>query len=341
MKSDGDNQRRSNTFFSPNARANLGGILASAAFVLAAASLQTMAAEGDDGLERVYRLIGDAKTIRIRGWEVKADNRSNMLGARVQFEILIKRPAMYRYTINGSPPPRGANAVLCDGTSERVVTDSGVVLDSKSLNPLDASFRTENLVQHLAVQRIMGPTTATFQINGQEQISGRTCKVYEGRSQSLGYKTVHKIWIDAMTGLPLQSSRQRQVKGSLVDEMQTTDVSLDVPLADDLFHAAIEKTVGHVGPKQSQSSSNGPAAKRESDLRAAQAGVPLLDATPTGTVNLGKEGVFAVWRAVRIANNAAIVVWRRTTPAVNADGHYNWLSDIQVVGASCVAGASL
>jgi len=88
---------------------------------------------------------------------------------------------------------------------------------------------------------------------------------------------------------------------------------VNTPLADDLFRAKGQDAEKPAGRDELQKGAE----------------PPLLDATPTGSGSSDGSKLEG-WQALRIADNAALVVWRRSAPALGADGAGDWLSDVML-----------
>jgi len=99
--------------------------------------------------------------------------------------------------------------------------------------------------------------------------------------------------------------------GKVTDEIDLTDISVNAPLSDDLFRRP------------------GSGAEKSSKLGELHNGTepPPLDASPFGSVSSG-EIKLEVWYALRISDNAALLIWRRSRPHTGGDASPDWLSDM-------------
>jgi len=271
------------------------------------------------GIEAVPQRFHDVQTISLRGWQwIRDSSGPNKPPFRVPFETLIKRPAMFRHTATGVAVQQGRTEIrqhlhLCDGKHESFADETGNPLwFFRSLSPLDARLKTENLAQSAVVLAVLGPLEATYRKIGKDNADGRACDLYEGRFPAGSHTTVARVWIDRANGLPVHVVRDElAADGKLSDEMELTEISVNAPLADDLFRAK-GQDAGKLSGRDELQKGKEP---------------PPLDVTPTSSGSSDGSKLEA-WQALRIADNAVLVVWRRSAPVLGADGAGDWLSDI-------------
>jgi hypothetical protein len=287
--------------------------------LMAAAWLLRMAPSDAYGIEAVPQRFHDVQTISLRGWQwVRDSSGSNKPPFRVPFEMLVKRPAMFRHTATGVSVEKGRTEIrhrlhLCDGKHESVVDENGKPLGFfRSLSLLDARLKTEEIAQTAVVLAVLGPPEAAYRQIGKDNADGRACDLYEGRFSTGSHTTVAQVWIERASGLPVRVVRDElAADGKLTGELELSEISVNVPLADDLFRG------------------KGQHAEKPSSRDELQQGKepPLLDATPTSSGSSDGSKLEA-WQTLRISDSAVLVVWRRSAPTPRADGSDAWLSDI-------------
>jgi hypothetical protein len=117
--------------------------------------------------------------------------------------------------------------------------------------------------------------------------------------------------------------------------MEITDVAVNLPIEDALFeyHPPAE-AVAHGGRSASKVPvQSGPQAAPKTDAPNKADSAPLLDGAPTASGGCTRAGVdlkIEAWYALRIADNAVLMVWRRSAPEPAADGSRDRLSDIEL-----------
>jgi len=289
--------------------------------LMAVAWLLRLAPSDAYGIDAVPQRFHDVQTISLRGWQwIRDSSGPNKPPFRVPFEMLIKRPAMFRHTATGVSGQKGRTEIhqhmhLCDGKHELFADENGKpLLFFRPLSPLDARLKTEYLAQIAVVLAVLGPPEAAYRKIGKDNADGRACDLYEGRFAAGSHTTVARVWIDRANGLPVRVVRdERAADGKLSDELELTEIAVNTPLADDLFRAKGQDAEKPAGRDELQKG-NEP---------------PLLDATPTGSASVGDSKV-EVWQALTIADNAVLIIWRRSAPALGADGAGDWLSDVML-----------
>jgi hypothetical protein len=161
---------------------------------------------------------------------------------------------------------------------------------------------------------VLGPPDASYRKIGKDSSNGRQCDLYEARFQLDSRTTVARVWIDPRDGLPVRVVRDElKPDGKLSHEMELAEIAVNVPLADELFRFNGPENLKQKRPD---------APRRISEPLA-------LDLSPTGSGASGDEKLEA-WQALRISENAALVVWRRSAPAAQADSAPDWLSGVKM-----------
>jgi outer membrane lipoprotein-sorting protein len=254
----------------------------------------------------------------LRGWQwVRDTSGANKPPARVPIEFLIQRPGRFRYTVTSTSSRGGRTEILqgvdlCDGTHEWFLGTDNKPQFSRAVGPLDALLRTEMIGQIAAELAVLGPPDASYRKIGKDNSNGRRCDLYEARFQLGPSTTVARVWIDPRDGLPVRVVRDDlEPDGKLSHEMELAEIAVNVPLADELF-----RFNGPENPKQTRPN----ALQRPNEPL-------LLDTSPTGSGSSGDEKLEA-WQSLRISDNAALVVWRRSAPAVQGGAAPDWLSGV-------------
>jgi outer membrane lipoprotein-sorting protein len=270
------------------------------------------------GIDDVPQRLAQVQSISIRGWQwVRDTSGANKPPTRVPIEFLIQRPGRFRYTVTGISSQGGHTEILqgvdlCDGAHEWFLGAGNKPRFSRPVGALDALLKTEMIGQIAAELAVLGPPDASYRKIGKDNANGRQCDLYEARFQLGSSTIVARVWIDPSDGLPVRVVRDElEADGKVAHETELTDIAVNVPLADELFRF------------------NGPEDTKQSRPNAAQPpNEPLLlDTSPTGSGSSG-DAKLEAWQALRIADNAALVVWRRSGPVAQADAVPDWLSGV-------------
>jgi outer membrane lipoprotein-sorting protein len=270
------------------------------------------------GIDDVPQRLAEVQSMSLRGWQwVRDSSGANKPPTRVPIEFLIQRPGKFRCTVTGISSRGGRTQILqgvdlCDGTHEWFLGAGNKPQFSRAVGSLDALLRTEMIGQIAAELAVLGPPDASYRKIGKDNSNGRKCDLYEARFQLGSSTTVARVWIDPRDGLPVRVVRDElEADGKLSHEMELTDIAVNVPLADELFRFNGLDDAKQTHPNASQLP-NEPL---------------LLDASPTGSGSSGDERLEA-WQSLRISDSAALVVWRRSAPAVQAVAAPDWLSGV-------------
>jgi outer membrane lipoprotein-sorting protein len=257
------------------------------------------------GIDGLPDRLQQVQSISLRGWQwMHNQSRDNPLPIRAPFELRVKRPGMFRNSFTSSSTKNGKtefrNQVhLCDGKQEWLADESGKPLFVlRSLSSLDARLKTEYLAQIAALTAVLGPAGGQYQKVGVDSADGRRCDVYQARFAVAGHTTVSKVWMDPRTGFPVRVIREElDATGKLTDELELTEIQVNIPLADDLFRPAGSSDAAKPGA---------------ADLQAGKD--PLaIDASSIASVASGNTKLEA-WYALQVSKDAALVVWRRSPP---------------------------
>jgi outer membrane lipoprotein-sorting protein len=257
------------------------------------------------GIDGLPDRLQQVQSISLRGWQWMHDQSGpNPLPIRAPIELRVKRPGMFRNSSTTRSTRNGRSELrqqmhLCDGKQEWLADEAGKPLFVlRSLSPLDARLKTEYLAQIAVLTAVLGSTGSQYQKIGVDSADGRRCDVYQARFAIGGYATVSKVWMDPRTGFPVRVVREElDANGKLTDELELTEIQVNVPLADDLFRPS--------------GSSDG-AKPNAADLQGAQD--PLaLDVSAIESASSG-EGKLEASYALQISSNATLVIWRRSRP---------------------------
>lgn len=273
------------------------------------------------GLEAAGRRLCDVKTIRVRGvMFARHDDKPESPPVRVPLEYLIKRPDKFSHTWTGISQDGDFFEVrqgrrVCDGRRETNLNDTDKQYKTSLVNPIDARITTELFAQAYLRFAVLGQPEAPYKKIGREVIEGVECDVYEARieDKEFHWVTVDKLWFDPVSGYPVRKTTDRiGADGKQLRVREYDEISVDVPLADELFAPDPPADYERLGgaPKET----NGP--------------VPLSTA-PTGSGAGGDDQELSQWHALRISDHAALVTWRRSAPEPAVDGTLDWLSQIE------------
>jgi outer membrane lipoprotein-sorting protein len=272
------------------------------------------------GIDDVPQRLAQVQSISLRGWQwVRDTSGVNKPPTRVPIEFLIQRPGRFRYTVTGISSQGGRTEILqgvdlCDGAHEWFLGAGNKPKFSRAVGSLDALLRTEMIGQIAAELAVLGPPDASYRKIGKDNANGRQCDLYEARFQLGSSTIVARVWIDPRDGLPVRVVRDElEADGKLSHETELTDIAVNVPLAAELFHFNGPEDVKQTRP-------NAPQAANEP---------LLLDTSPTGSGS-SADAKLEAWQALRIADNAALVVWRRSAPVAQADAAPDWLSGVKM-----------
>jgi outer membrane lipoprotein-sorting protein len=257
------------------------------------------------GIDGLPDRLQQVQSISLRGWQwMHNQSRGNSLPIRAPFELQVKRPGMFRNSVTSSSTKNGKtefrNQVhLCDGKQEWLADEGGKPLFVlQSLSAFDARLKTEYLAQIGVLTAVLGPAGSQYQKVGVDSADGRRCDVYQARFAIGRHATVSKVWMDPRTGFPVRVVREElDSTGKLTDELELTEIQVNVPLADDLFRPA-----GSIDGTKPNAA----------DSQAAQSPL-VLEVSAIESASSG-EGKLEAWYALQISSKAALVVWRRSPP---------------------------
>jgi outer membrane lipoprotein-sorting protein len=268
------------------------------------------------GIEDVPQQLAEVQSFRLRGWQwIPWDKgQKPQPPIRVPMEFVVLRPGKFRYTNlgissqQGQKPTIRQSVVVCDGHHQWTLDGDA---KSKRVHPvsrLDALLRTETIAQIAARFAVLGPPDAHYRRIRREEQNGHACDLYEARFPAGG---VARVWIDPKDGVPVRVVRgELQADGTMSPSIELTDVAINVPLSDELFrfNGSDPKLPGAPAPRESTEP-------------------PELVLTPTAS-NGDDDMHCEVWHAVRISDNAALVIWRRSVPTAKANEAPDWLSGV-------------
>ncbi|HEX4145345.1 MAG TPA: hypothetical protein VHY91_17700 [Pirellulales bacterium] len=289
--------------------------LATAACILALVAVRLLAPSMTVyGIEEVGRRMCKVQTIRMRGWRYfYNDERPAEPPIRIPVEDLIKRPDKYRATWYAVSQDRTVDVksgpVACNGRRVTSCDDANKTFESHAISPLDAWLAIESRAQGF----VIGTPGDGFKKTGEGRCNGRQCDLYEGQFEDESGRRRAKLWFDASTGYPLRLTVDMiQSAGVFRPDTEWEQILVNVPLADERFELAVPAGYQRRGP-----------APQEPEPRP-----PVLSANPRGSGEGGGQKL-EMWEALRIADDAALVVWRRSPPEPAADGTRDWLSNIE------------
>lgn len=302
----------------------IGAWLATAACVVAAitvaALLRPPSAGMAYGIEAVPKRLLAVQTIRIRGSRMVYDqSKPDRPPLRVPIEYLVNRPNKFRHTWVGvsqgvGPPEIRRGSQICDGSVEWMVNDSQKQCLSVSISPLEARLKTEMAAQGLIMLAVLGPPDAptSYKKSGEETTDGRRCDIYERRFGE-GISIIATVWVDRTSGdLVRVVHDEVQSDGTTRRIMEFDDISLNLPLADQLFSFAAPEGYKTLNPMPAKA-----------DQQALLEPMPNYSASSNGDT-------LEVWQAFRISDDAGLLLWRRSTPRANGDAARDWLSNIEM-----------
>jgi outer membrane lipoprotein-sorting protein len=258
------------------------------------------------GIDGLPDRLQQVHSISLRGWQWMYNlSPANPLPVRTPFELRIQRPGKFRNSLTTSSTKNGRSELrkqihLCDGKREWLADEAGKPLFVlRTLSPLDARLTTEYFAQIAAKTAVLGPAGSQYKKIGVDSADGRRCDVYEARFAIGRHSTVSKVWIDPQTGFPVRVVRDEiNAAGKLTDELELTEIQVNVALADDLFRPAGSSDAATPGADELPGEKN-PLAIDLRSIASAVFGEAKLDA----------------WYALQISKEAALVIWKRTPPA--------------------------
>jgi hypothetical protein len=274
------------------------------------------------GLEAAGRRLCDVKTIRVRGvMFARHDDKPDSPPVRIPIENLIKRPDKFSHTWssisqNGEVFEIRQGRRVCDGRHETILNDSDKQYKASPVSPIDARLTTELFGQAYLRFAVLGQPEAPYKKIGHEKINGVECDVYEARIEDKEFHrvTVDTLWFNPVSGYPVRKTMDWiGPDGKVVRQSEYDDISVNIPLADELFAPESPAEYERLGE-----------ASKEGDRP-----VPL-STTPTGSGGGGDNQQLSTWHALRISDHAALVTWRRSAPEPATDGTLDWLSQIEI-----------
>ena len=270
------------------------------------------------GIEAVPNRLLEVQTIRIRGWQMVYDHsKPDSPPLRVPIEYLVKRPDKFRYTWVGvsqgvGPPEIRRGSRICDGSVEWMVNDAQKQCLLTPVSALDARLKTEMAAQGLIILAALGPPDTSYKKSGAETIGRRRCDVYETRFGE-GDTIIATVWVDQTSGdLVRVVHDEVRADGTTRRTMEFDDISLNLPLADELF--------AFTAPEGYKTLTPTPA---KADQHA------LLVPTPNYSASSNGDTLEA-WQAFRITDDAGLLLWRRSTPRADGDATRNGPANVEM-----------
>ncbi len=273
------------------------------------------------GLEAAARRLCDVKTIRLRGTMfARHDDKPDSPPVRIPVEYLIKRPDKFSYTWSGTSEKGDffevrQGRIVCDGRHVTSLSDTNKQYQTSQISPIDARMTTERFAQSYLRFAVLGAPEAQYKKTGRDNVGGVECEVYEARLDDKDREVVivDKLWFDPVSGYLVRKTTDRiGSDGKMVRESEYTEISVNVPLADELFAPAPPAGYERLG-----------AVPEETDKP-----VPM-SLMPNGS-GFGFDQALELWHTLRISDNAALVTWRRSVPQPTADGTLDWLSQMEI-----------
>jgi hypothetical protein len=202
---------------------------------------------------------------------------------------------------------------MCDGKHESWIAEFDKKCGTNPIGALDACVKTESLAQMFILSALISPPTARYQKVGTETIGGISYEIYEQRTVGDESTEVTKVWFNPASGYPVRMlETEVQPDGTSRPTREYEEISADVPLSDEVFNFA--QPEGYT-PTESKAD--------------VQADTKLLDMHWVAA-GYGGDTKLEAWHALRVADNAAVILWRRSAPVGTAEGSPNWLSDMTI-----------
>jgi outer membrane lipoprotein-sorting protein len=334
-----------------------------AACVMALFSAWTWRPAGHEGvafgIDDVPQRLAQVQSLSVRGWMwIRwGSGKDKKPPIRVPIETLFKRPGKFRFTSTGVSFGNGKPLVrqfvhVCDGEHEWQLDADHKLQFSRSLSTLDALLNAESMVQDWTELAVLGPPDAAYRKVATESQNGRRLDVYEARfpTEPRGGTIVARVWIDPKEGLPVRVLRNEvDADGTTAPSMELAEIAVNVPLADELFLVDAAKQSPRPGegeaPAEPLSSGREKVTARQeprppsSPAPQATAPPPLELASKGGAYN-GNEKL-EPWYALRISDNAALVIWRRSAPITKSDAAPDWLANLTMAVPDFRGGAAV
>ena len=210
------------------------------------------------GLEAAGRRLCDVKTIRVRGvMFARNDDRPESPPVRIPIENLIKRPDKFSNTWSvisqdGDFFEIRQGRRVCDGRHVTTIFDSDKRFETSPINPVDARLTSELFGQAFLRFAVLGQPEAPYKMIGREKINGVDCDVYEAtfEHKEMASVTVDKLWFDPASGYPVRKTTDGiGSDGKAVRQIEYDEISVNIPLADELFARRRRRVTSRLTPR--------------------------------------------------------------------------------------------
>jgi hypothetical protein len=200
----------------------------------------------------------------------------------------------------------------CDGQVSTGINDATKQYSQSPIRSrLSAKLSTESHAQGFLLSVLLGPPGATYRKISEETLDGRPVHVYEGRFGSDVGNTVTRLWFDPASGHPVRLVHEKVLEDGTMRPTEVIDeIAVNVTLADELF-----RTPAPAGYQVLSLGEQAPPAE-------------TISTTPTASGSAFGASL-ETWHALRISEQAALVVWRRSTPQARRGRPGDWLDDVQ------------
>lgn len=272
------------------------------------------------GVEGVAGRLASVESMRLRGWQrIYDDDDPQAPPIQVPLDYAMVRPDRFRFNWYGvsqgkGPPQVRTGTTVCNGRSVLRTTDETRECFIQPIHPIDARLMTEVWAQGPWADELLGPPAASYRKLAQERVRDRLCDLYIAEAGTGRQSTLSKLWIDAITGLPMMRTQDEILAtGEARRILQIDDIQLDVPLAADLFDMQLPEGYG---------------------LKADDppAGEPRFDVRPVFSGSGGNQKL-ETWHALQLSDTAALVFWRRSKPEPDKRGQLDWLSGLKLTSS--------
>jgi outer membrane lipoprotein-sorting protein len=271
----------------------------------------------DDLPERLVKV----DNFRMSGWQiVAAPPDSGQEDTRLPVEFIVERPGRFRHTFHGISENGKQQTIItgmriCDGHTEMMIQQTMSGYMQVPVHPLDAALKTEEIAQGLVLAMVIGPPDLRYHPEGKAPVKGIPCDLYVG---SLGEDTRIEMWLNPRTGWPerVVHSRKGQ-KGNWVHVMEIDEVAVNSQLPESTFTFIPPKGYVDLMAKHRPPAKDG-------DPQSLDQPAATLTMQENSSAH-SQDQSLAVWHCFRLESESALIIWKRTAPAPDANGDRDWL----------------
>lgn len=128
---------------------------------------------------------------------------------------------------------------MADAEQQIFVSDADQSATNFRADPLQTEMQVEYFLQSQLMNQIVRGPSKSYRLAGTEQIRGRQALKYEYEFDSENSRTLHSIWLDSETGLPVQSAVYMNEEGKLRLHTKLETIAANVVPPDAVFPFAL------------------------------------------------------------------------------------------------------